>query len=123
MNSFVVLASDAAEKTLGENLAEAGINSLIGVIIVFVSLLLMSFIISGFGIIYKLQQKSAEKKNEANLTAQGIQNTVSQIAANELSIDNFELTAIITAAISEYEEAQGNYFTNGMVVRSIKKLN
>ncbi len=121
MNSFVVLAAET--KTMGETLAEAGVNSLIGIVIVFVSLLLMSFIISGFSIIYKIQQKSAEKKSEANLTAQGIQNTVSQIAANELSIDNFELTAIITAAISEYEEAQGNYFTNGMVVRSIKKIN
>ncbi len=121
MNSLVVLA--AAEKTLGENMAEAGINSLIGIVIVFLSLLLMSFIISAFSLIYKAEQKAAAKKNDANLTAQGIQNTVSQIAANELSIDNFELTAIITAAISEYEEAQGNYFTNGMVVRSIKKIN
>lgn len=122
MNSFVVLTA-AIEKSKGELLAEAGVNSLIGIIIVFVALLLMSFIISAFGLIYKAEQKAVEKKNEAKLTAQGIQNTVSQIAANELSIDNFELTAIITAAISEYEEAQGNYFTKGMVVRSIKKIN
>ena len=123
MNSFVILTSSAAEKTMSENLAEAGINSLIGIVIVFVALLLMSYIISGFKLIYNAEQKKKEKISEKNLTAQGIQNTVSQIAASELSIDNFELTAVITAAISEYEEAQGNYFTNGMVVRSIKKIN
>ena len=97
-------------------LADAGVNTIVGLCVVFVALVFISFIISLFKLIGKLD-KSGEKKADAVA-----QTSASQSSAKELSIDNFELVAVVTAAISEYEEAQGNFFKDGMVVRSIKKI-
>lgn len=102
--------------------ADAGVNTIVGLVVVFAALLFISFIISLFSIIGKIEQKKSEKDAAKNVAKNGIENAVSQIAAGELSIDNFELVAIVTAAISEYEEAQGNFFKDGIVVRSIKKI-
>ena len=46
-----------------------------------------------------------------------------EVEEEELS-DDLELVAVITAAIHSYEEAQGNVVPpNGLMVRSIKKVN
>ncbi len=97
-------------------LADAGVNTIVGLCIVFASLIFISFVISLFKFIGKLDN-SNEKKTANNVPAVSTQN-----AGNELKIDNFELVAVITAAISEYEEARGNFFKDGIVVRSVKKI-
>ena len=99
-----------------KELPAAGVNTIVGLCIVFVALIFISFIISLFKYIGKLDKSNAAK-NSAPTPAVAAQNTV-----NDLNIDNFELVAIITAAISEYEESRGNYFKDGIVVRSVKKI-
>ncbi len=120
MNCLALLA-DWWAKTQGP-LADAGVNTIIGLVVVFVALVFISFVISLFSIIGKIEQKKSEKNAANDVAKNGIENAVSQIAAGELSIDNFELVAIATAAISEYEESKGNFFKDGIVVRSIKKI-
>ncbi len=97
-------------------LADAGVNTIAGLCIVFVALIFISFIISLFKYIGKLDKSKEKKETVAKPTV------ASQGTRNELNIDNFELVAVITAAISEYEEARGNFFKDGIVVRSVKKI-
>ncbi len=98
-------------------LADAGVNTIVGLCIVFASLVFISFVISLFKFIGKLDKSNAAPKAEAVAPA-----VASQNAGNELNIDNFELVAIITAAINEFEESRGNFFKDGIVVRSVKKI-
>ncbi len=96
-------------------LVRAGQNTLMGISIVFIMLLLISFLISLFKYIGKLETK----KNAAPAAP-------ADPAAVETvdETDDLELVAVITAAIHAYEEAQGNDLpADALVVRSIKKIN
>lgn len=110
-------------------LPEALGNTLVGILVVFVALLFISFIISLFKYISvienKLKARKEGKKEVAEAPAQAIENTVAQIAeaeSVELS-DDLALVAVITAAIHAYEEANGMApaVANGLVVRSIRR--
>ncbi len=127
MNTTVFLSS-YWDKISGA-MAEAVPNTVIGILVVFCSLLLFTFIISLFKYINKAENKMKarkEKKQEAKeIPAQAIDNAVAQIAEAEtvdLS-DDLALVAVITAAIHAYEEANGNVaaVANGLVVRSIRR--
>jgi len=96
----------------GENMGKAGLNTLLGMGTVFIMLILISFLIS----LFKYFQKPA-KKNEVKQEVAPQVETVSE----ELS-DDTELVAVIMAAISAYESANGGS-ADGFVVRSIKKAN
>lgn len=108
--------------SMGDLMTRAALNTLIGMGTVFVVLILISLIISCFSIIPKLQSRSAEKK--AAKTAEkntGIDNAVAQITAQEEVTDeseDFELAAVIAAAVAAYEGAGS---TDGFVVRSIRR--
>lgn len=104
-----------------DDFAAAGVNTVIGLCVVFVALIFISFIISLFKYVNIWATKHEKKKGD-DVAKAGIENTVSQIAASELAIDNFELAAICTAAISEYEEARGNFFKDGIVIKKITKI-
>ena len=61
-------------------------------------------------------------KNEASNGAQGVDNAIAQIVSSEEQdeeVDDLELIAVITAAIAASE----NTSTDGLVVRSIRKVN
>lgn len=104
-------------------LADAGINTIIGIATVFVALVFISFVISLFKYISVFEKKIAEKKAGKQLPTQAIEQTVAQIAEQEQEdMDDFELVAVITAAIHAYEAAQGNTAAGDLVVRSIKKI-
>lgn len=122
MNNLMVMSAAYNWDEVKANLPAAGVNTIVGLCVVFVALIFISFIISLFKIVAKIEAKNAEKNAAKDIAKAGIENTVSQISAGELAIDNFELVAICTAAISEYEEAQGNFFKDGIVVRSIKRI-
>ena len=93
------------------------LNTVMGIVIVFLVLLLISKIISLFKYIYKFEQGKATKKVEAEAPAP----VEAEEPQEELS-DDLELVAVITAAIHAYEEAQGNEIpVEGLVVRSIRK--
>ncbi len=102
-------------------------NTVIGILIVFVALIFISFIISLFKFISLLENRKNAKKTakeaEKEIPVKAIENTVAQIAEAEELSDDLALVAVITAAIQAYEEAQGNVeaVANGLVVRSIRR--
>ncbi|MDD5901476.1 MAG: OadG family protein [Lachnospiraceae bacterium] len=102
-------------------------NTIVGISVVFVALLFISFIISLFKYISVFENRRAKKKEEKQkeeaIPVQAIENTVAQIAEAEELTDDLALIAVITAAIQAYEEANGNVaaVANGLVVRSIRR--
>ena len=90
---------------------------------VFVVLILISLIISLFGLIPKIQKASAEKKKLAeqqkNAATSGIDNAIDQIIENETQNEtaDTELVAVIAAAIAACEGTSAD----GFVVRSIRR--
>lgn len=118
-----VTAMAAEEKrSFGETMQYALLNTVMGISIVFVVLLLISWIIGLFKYIGKIEAKLAAKKNKTAEPAK-VETPAAAVAEEELS-DDLELVAVITAAIHAYEEAQGNNIpADGLVVRSIRKVN
>ena len=105
-------------------MAEAAVNTVIGISVVFIALLFISFVISLFKYISVFEKKVAEKKTGKELPNAAVEQTVNQIAVQETVVaDDLELIAVITAAIHAYEASQGNTVPGGLVVRSIKKRN
>lgn len=107
----------------GEIMAKAGMNTVIGMGTVFAVLILISLIISCFGVIPKLQARSEARKaaKTTQETGTGIDKALTQIAAQESSVDetdDLELAAVIAAAIAASEGAAS---TDGFVVRSIRR--
>lgn len=111
-------------ETMGKKLADAGINTLICITVVFVILILIAFIIGLFKYINKAETAIAKRKAakaEAGKTeTDAISNTISQIEQKEQEelVDDFELVAVIAAAIA----ASTGTSADGFVVRSIKKV-
>ena len=107
--------------SLGEIMAKAAMNTVIGMGTVFAVLILISLIISGFSLISKVEAKKKQKA-DANVASTAVQSdpVVTQIAEKEELSDDTELVAVIAAAIAAYE---GSGSTDGFVVRSIRKSN
>ena len=112
-NPVMTSAAFNARYTMAEKMSKAGLNTVIGMGTVFVMLIIISFIISLFGLFSK--QKKPDK------TEEGINKAVEQIEKKETAelASNSELVAVIAAAIAAYE---GTTSTDGFVVRSIKKI-
>lgn len=112
--------------TFGEVLKKASLNTLLGMGTVFCVLILIMGIIYLFGLIPVIQKKAADKKAKKAMKAAGntesVDKTIAQIVEKEEDelADDYELVAVISAAIAAYE---GNAGTDGFVVRSIKKSN
>ncbi len=97
--------------SLATNMERAGLNTLMGMGIVFLVLIFLSFLISLFKFVNR-----PEKKTEAPAPAPAAEPVA---AVEEDLTDDLELVAVITAAIAASEETSGD----GFVVRSIKKVN
>lgn len=114
----------ACESDLGDKMATAALNTVIGMGTVFVVLILISFIISLFRYIPVIQNKLAQRKaKKADAKQESIDNTIAQIVEKEENTDladDLELVAVIAAAIAASEGAAS---TDGFVVRSIRKVN
>lgn len=108
--------STNVNKSFGEMMEGATLNTILGMGTVFVVLVLISLIISSFGLISKLEAKM-KKKNETVAPVSAAPAPV-QVVAEET--DDLELIAVISAAIAAYEEANGGS-GDGYVVRSIKR--
>ena len=107
--------------TTGQKMYKAVMNTLIGMGTVFVVLIFISFIISLFKYINKFENRN-KAKNEASNGAQGVDNAIAQMVSSEEQgegVDDREVIAVITAAIAASE----NTSTDGLVVRSIRKVN
>ena len=105
------------DQSMGELMAKAAMDTLMGMMTVFAVLILISIIIWAMGGIPKLQAKLAKKPESKK--EESIDNTIAQIVEKEESTeDDTELVAVIAAAIAAYEGSQS---TDGFVVRSIRK--
>lgn len=103
-------------KTMGQKMAKAGLNTLMGMGLVFVLLIVISLLISAFAVFGKLEKKKEQPKKEA---ADAVPVAAPAPVAEEELVDDTELVAVITAAImaSMGDEAPAD----GLVVRSIRR--
>lgn len=102
--------------SLAETMKQAGLNTLMGLGIVFLMLIFLSFLISQFKHISKLEAKFAKKEEKAAAPAPA---PAAEPEEEEELVDDGELVAVIAAAIAASE----NTSTDSFVVRSIKKSN
>ncbi len=125
MTNLCLLAGGIAGwwASIEDAMAEATVNTVIGISVVFLALLFISFVISLFKYINKFEQKLAEKKAAKTAPAPKAEPAPAPKAEAAPEMDDLELIAVITAAIHAYEEAQGNVVEGDLVVRSIKKRN
>ena len=99
-------------ESMGGLMTKAALNTLIGMGTV--------LIISLFNFIPKIQAAFSKKGKKEETKNAGIDNAVTQIAAQEeAEADDTELVAVIAAAIAASEGAAS---TDGLVVRSIRKV-
>lgn len=105
--------------TTGEMMGKAALNTVIGMGTVFIVLILISLIISGFSVIPKLQKSAAQKKaDKAAADTVPADNAAAAVepAVTEDVTDDLELVAVIAAAVAA---SQGAASTDGFVVRSV----
>lgn len=101
--------------SMGKLIERAGLNTVMGIGIVFLALLFLSFLIGRLHIIPDLiEKKEAEKAPAAPAPV-----AAPAVEEEEDLMDDLELVAVITAAIAASETTSGD----GFVVRSIKKAN
>ena len=94
-------------------MVKAGMNTVMGISVVFAILILICLIIYGFNVIPVLQEKF--KKNQSETKVEIAKTEVD--SATESQPDDLELIAVITAAIAMQTGAS----TDDFVVRSIKR--
>ena len=104
-----------AQYSMAETLQRAGLNTLMGVGIVFCVLLFLCFLISMFKFVSKLSGEGKKEQKKAPAPAAPV--VTAEAPAEET--DDLELVAVIAAAIAAAE----NTSTDSFVVRSIKKVN
>ncbi|MCM1543258.1 MAG: OadG family protein [Blautia sp.] len=103
--------------TMGDLMTKAAFNTLIGMGTVFTVLILISLIISCFGVIPKLQAKFTKQPAVAAVVESApVQSEVQEEVLDET--DDLELVAVIAAAVAA---CQGAASTDGFVVRSIRR--
>ncbi len=100
--------------TLGEIMKKAALNTVMGILIVFFMLVIMSGVIKCFEIIPKLEKKVKEKNEEAPVVVSSEIDTKTTVKDET---DDLQLVAVIAAAIAASTGAS----TDSFVVRSIKK--
>lgn len=106
------------EYSFGEIMEKAALNTLLGMGTVFIVLILISAIISCFGVIPKIQDKLTKKSDKEDVKRTTTGNVVKQTVETEELSDDLELVAVISAAIAASEGASS---ADGFVVRSIRR--
>ncbi len=108
------------EATMGETVAKAGLNTVLGMGTVFVVLIFISFVISLFGLLSKAKKNKAEAPEAETVEAP---ETVGVVAEDDTESADDEIAAVIAAAVAAYESETESYEVpaDGLYVRSIKK--
>lgn len=114
------------DQSMSELMAKAGMDTVMGMTVVFSVLILICIIIWALGFIPKIQDMlSGKNKTEKvqTIKEEAVDKTIAQIIQKEESAvvnatDDLELVAVIAAAIAA---SQGAVSTDGFVVRSIRK--
>ena len=100
-------------------LKQAGLNTIMGLGIVFIVLAFLAWLIGQMKIIPELLNKGSKKAAPEAPKAAPAPAAAPVVAEEEEYVDDLELVAVITAAIA----ASQNTSSDGFVVRSIKKAN
>ncbi|MCH5266698.1 MAG: OadG family protein [Lachnospiraceae bacterium] len=110
-------------KTMKQKMARAGLNTVMSITIVFVVLLFISFIISGFKIIGVVRDgRSSSRRKQVKVAPIPVAAPASaptqakSVESTENLVDDLELVAVITAAIAAATESES---ADGLIVRSI----
>lgn len=104
--------------SLGEKLGQAALNTVIGLVSVFVILIVIMLVIYCFKFIHNFEEKKNRKAAEAEAGNAPEQAAAVETAAEEEDVtDDLELVAVITAAIAASEGTS----PDGLVVRSVKR--
>lgn len=111
---YATYMSMEVQYSLGEQMKQAGLNTIMGLGIVFLVLLFLSWLIGLFKYIGKIGNKPEQTKKEAPKAAPVA--APAPVAEEEL-VDDTELVAVIAAAIAASE----NTSTDSFVVRSIRR--
>lgn len=106
----------SAEYALKEILGKAGLNTVLGMGVVFAVLIVLALIISGMKYIPSLMGQSQESGKDSVQETVKVEETVVEPVSVNVT-DDLELVAVITAAIA----AQMKTSSDGFVVRSIKR--
>lgn len=115
--AFINLAFLAESESLGEIMAEAGLNTVMGLSIVFIALAFIAIVIWFEGKIFTM----IGKKKAAPTVVEAPKEELPAAVEEDLSNDE-ELAAVIMAAIYAYEAEAGTYVpADGLVVRSIRR--
>jgi len=109
--------SSSETTTLGDKLAKAGLNTVIGMCVNFVMLGAMCLIISQIKHVNKLAGLG-KKKADTNTTEAAAAHATDSSDESYAADDDLELAAVITAAIAASEDAPSDGFT----VRSIRRV-
>ncbi len=110
--------SISPEYTTKENMAKAGMNTLMGMGTVFAVLIFISLLIGCFKYINVFEGRMKAKKASSAPAAPVAPEAPAPVAAVEENLaDDLELVAVITAAIA----ASANTSADGLVVRSIRR--
>ena len=121
MTNLILLAAVAEDtRPLGEKMSEAGLNTFIGISIVFLALAFISIIIAIEGKIFKAIGNRGKKKAAQTAETKAVQPVVEETAQSVDADD--ALIAVITAAVYEYElQTTGSVPANGLYVRGIRR--
>lgn len=107
--------------TMAEKMEQAGLNTLMGLGIVFCMLAFLSFLISQFKRISGLEAKMNKQPEAPKAPAAPVVPAAAPEPEEEEELaGDEELAAVIAAAVAAYE---GSASTDGFVVRSIRKSN
>ena len=106
-------------KTLGEKMGNAGLNTLMGMGVVFIVLIIISLIIYLFKFINKAETKLKDKNKTVEVLPEKEPVGTKAVAFGTPEVtDDTELIAVISAAIAAFEGTDQSGFT----VRSIRKV-
>ena len=106
-------------RSLGEKLQNAGLNTLLGMGMAFFVLILVSLVISLFPVFIK-SGDSKKPTNDKEVALAAMDSTLDRIAEQEEEEEGDELVAVIAAAVAAYEAENGGS-TDGYQVRSIRR--
>lgn len=105
--------------TLGEKMSKAAMNTVLGIGMVFLVLVIIMAIISLFKYIPMLQEKFSRKPEASSASVQPAAAPAAPVEVyEEEETDDTELVAVIAAAVAAFE---GQTSTDGFVVRSIRR--
>ena len=112
--------SFSPEYTMGEKMTKAGMNTLMGMGVVFAVLIFIAWVIDLFKYISVFENKmKAKNAPAAPAPAAAPAPVAAPVVEEEEYVDDTELISVIAAAIAASE---GKTSANGLVVRSIKRV-